>query len=303
MTRWLRGALPLLLLLSGWSVSAQEWVPFRSGDPLPRALMAGRDIDGSPTYVIRSRFQGGLVVGKYVLNSQTAYVPWGGKEYVVPSGEVYVGGGVWRPMAAGDPLPEGAVTGGSEPGGQPLFVIRAAHDNAVVPGKYSALTGKGYIPFGGREWELNSWEILVRAEPEETGPVAELIRIVRSNDPRLPVFPLGMADSAGSASGQLSPQDFHWEGRAVNAFSLPLRRGQTVLVAINGGPEKRAEDFELFLVNPTGHATGAVRVRGGTLELEAHAVYEGPYTLLVVQRGPRGLGRYFLTVRTSLGGG
>jgi hypothetical protein len=300
MIRWIRGGLVLLQLLSvGWAVSAQDWIPARIGDPVTRGLVAGSDLDGSPTYIIRSQFEGGLTIGKYIPRSKSAYVSWGGKENRVTSIELYIGGGIWRSMNAGDPVPEGAVAGGREADGSPLYIIRAGHDTAIVPGKYSSLTRKGYIAFGGREIELSRWEILVRAGPEaDNGPVEGLVEEVRNHNPQLPVYQFGLENGMGSASGELNRESFRWNDRAVNAFSLDLRRGDITRVSLNGGPDSRAQDFELFVVDPRGHVTGVARSEGTKTEMELRVAYDGPHTLLIVQHGPRGLARYFLRVET-----
>ncbi len=300
MRGWIR-SLPFVLFLVSWTAWAQDWIPLKLGDPADRGLQVGQDIDGSPTYIIRSPFQGGVTVGKYIPGTRSAYVPWGGKENRVTAIELYVGTGVWQPMNAGDPLPAGAVAGGNEADGSLLYIIRAPHDKAVVPGKYSAGTGKGYIPFGGREIELKSWEILVRPpEPiRDTGALAGLVETVRRHDPGLKVYPLRVDNGAGALYGQLTTQDFQWNGRAVNAFAIALRRDDTAKLTLTGDAPARAQDFEIVVVDPRGRVTEAARTRGPATELELRAVQEGQYTMLVLQRGPGGLARYFVNVETQ----
>jgi hypothetical protein len=317
MRRWM-SCLPLALVLMSWTVSAQDWVPIKLGDPADRGLLAGNDLDGSPTYIIRSPFQGGMTVGKYIPSARSAYVPWGGKENRVSAKiELYVGGGVWQPMKLGDPVPANAVAGGSEANGSLLYIIRAAQDKAVVPGKYSAGTGKGYIAWGGVEIELTTWEILVRApvavvkieqppvvkveQPPVTtvAPSGSLTEIVARHDPRLAVFPFRVDNGAGSLNGQLSARDFQWNGRAVNAFAIALNRGEAVKLTLTGEAPAGAQDFELLVVDPSGHLSGVPRTRGAASELELRAAQGGQYTVLVLQKGPGGLARYVIDVETQ----
>lgn len=55
------------------------WVPASNGQVPPRAFPGGED-NGEAVYIVRCRFQGGLIPGKLVPSHGQAYVPWGGQE-------------------------------------------------------------------------------------------------------------------------------------------------------------------------------------------------------------------------------
>lgn len=60
------------------------------------------------------------------------------------------GGGLWVD-ASGGQVPPGAVLGGQDCSGEPLYVIRAQHEGALIPGKLVASHGCAYVPWGGQE--------------------------------------------------------------------------------------------------------------------------------------------------------
>lgn len=151
----------LFVLVSMGGVSAQDWVGANTKSAAGGALQAGNEADGSPVYIIRAPFEGGLTPGKFIPKSKGAYVPWGGVENPVVNFELYVGKGRWVALSAGQRAPDNAVVGGQEADGTPLLLIRAPQGKALVPGKYNSATGQAYIPWGGNELEVKKYEILV----------------------------------------------------------------------------------------------------------------------------------------------
>lgn len=71
--------------------------------------------------------------------------------------------GVSWVAASGGTVPEGALVGG-EDNGNPLYVARAVHEDATIPGKLLADHGVAYIPWGGEEHGKENYEVLVIAE-------------------------------------------------------------------------------------------------------------------------------------------
>lgn len=53
--------------------------------------------------------------------------------------------------AAGGAVPPGAVVGGQDCNGEPIYVARARHEGAVIPGKLVASHGVTFVPWGGSE--------------------------------------------------------------------------------------------------------------------------------------------------------
>lgn len=77
----------------------------------------------------------------------------------VPAGAAFGGGGpagaafggpVWVD-ASGGQVPPGAVQGGQDVSGEPMFVTRAQHEGAMIPGKLVPSHGCAYVPWGGKE--------------------------------------------------------------------------------------------------------------------------------------------------------
>jgi len=71
--------------------------------------------------------------------------------------------GVKWVAASGGEVPEGALVGG-EDNGNALYVSRAEHSGATIPGKLLGDHGVSYIPWGGEEHAKESYEVLVMAE-------------------------------------------------------------------------------------------------------------------------------------------
>jgi len=66
--------------------------------------------------------------------------------------------GVQWVKATGGELPEGALKGG-EDNGNPLYVARAEHEEAVIPGKLLVEHKVVYIPWGGEEHSKEEYEV------------------------------------------------------------------------------------------------------------------------------------------------
>lgn len=87
----------------------------------------------------------------------TAPPPTHAAMFAYPPGypsNVPVGGAGAAPVwvdASGGQVPPGAVQGGQDVSGEPLFVVRAAHEGAMIPGKLASSHGCAYVPWGGKE--------------------------------------------------------------------------------------------------------------------------------------------------------
>lgn len=69
------------------------------------------------------------------------------------------GSAVWIEATGGE-KPDGAVQGG-EDNGNPLFVARAHHEGALIPGKLVPDHGTCYVAWGGGEHGKETYEVLV----------------------------------------------------------------------------------------------------------------------------------------------
>ncbi|XP_028164303.1 uncharacterized protein LOC114355567 isoform X2 [Ostrinia furnacalis] len=81
--------------------------------------------------------------------------------YSSPPGYPGAGGaGQWIDMTGGQ-VPPGAVVGGQDCSGEPLYVARASHEGAVIPGKLVQSHGAAYVPWGGLEHGKPQYQVLV----------------------------------------------------------------------------------------------------------------------------------------------
>ncbi|CAG9132283.1 unnamed protein product [Plutella xylostella] len=78
-------------------------------------------------------------------------LPWSGQRWWSPS----LGRRSRRPGAPG------AVVGGQDCSGEPLYVARAPHEGAIIPGKLVGSHGCAYIPWGGAEHGKSEYQVLV----------------------------------------------------------------------------------------------------------------------------------------------
>lgn len=141
-------------------LSAADWAPASGGDVPRRAFQAGNEADGTPLYIIRAPYEGGICLGKLNPKHETGYLSWGGREIPVRNYEVYTGTGRWAPASGGD-CPPGAVRGGSEANGAPLFIARGRWEGSLTPGKLNPDHRTAYIPYAGKEIGLRDYQVLV----------------------------------------------------------------------------------------------------------------------------------------------
>ncbi|XP_061704892.1 uncharacterized protein LOC133516136 [Cydia pomonella] len=145
---------------------AVEWIPSSTGDAASlsdRAVVAGYEgFDGSPLWVIRARFEGDLIPGKFAAKHRAAYVPWGSNENSVANFEVCCARPErirWVPSRDGAVPPNAAVAGNTA-AGEPLYVGRAKHEGSLTPGKVHPSHKNMYISYGGKEIPHNTYEVL-----------------------------------------------------------------------------------------------------------------------------------------------
>jgi len=71
---------------------------------------------------------------------------------------------VWLPASHGS-VPPSAVSGGTDCNGEPLYVIRAHHEGALIPGKLVPSHRCAYVAWGGKENSKHDYEILCSCAP------------------------------------------------------------------------------------------------------------------------------------------
>uniref|UniRef100_A0A1A9X2I1 Uncharacterized protein n=1 Tax=Glossina brevipalpis TaxID=37001 RepID=A0A1A9X2I1_9MUSC len=149
------------------------WIHCTSGSPLPAgAVCGGHDCDGSPIYVGRSSHEGDNLPAKVVPCKGCAYVCWGGAEHIKNHYEILVGHGyTWRSYCGGQ-VPPSAVKSGMTRTGEPLYIGRGHHSGSLCVGKVHPSHGCLYIPFGGQEVRLDTYEVLVHELSDRWVPSA-----------------------------------------------------------------------------------------------------------------------------------
>ena len=61
----------------------------------------------------------------------------------------------------GSNIPEGSIRAGQEDNGKPLFIFRAKVEGILTPEKCEEHLKSASIPYGGKEWIFNEYEVLV----------------------------------------------------------------------------------------------------------------------------------------------
>jgi len=141
------------------------WIPTTvyAGLP-PSAVYAGNDSDGTPIYIGRSFFEGNQLPCKVMPSKNAAYVSYAGKEIFVSNYEGLSGHGFSWVASGHGHVPPGAVTTGSTNQGEPLYIGRAHFQGSLTPGKVHRSHACLYIPYGGDEHSIKSYEVLVGSQ-------------------------------------------------------------------------------------------------------------------------------------------
>lgn len=98
----------------------------------------------------------------YPINFIGVCTGWGASgEWIIEAPQEKVSGpAVWVPVT-GSEIPEGAIVGGQDTDGSPIYIGRASHEGALIPGKAIKDHGVCYVAWGGGEHGKDSYEVLV----------------------------------------------------------------------------------------------------------------------------------------------
>ncbi|CAG9796770.1 unnamed protein product [Diatraea saccharalis] len=137
-----------------------HWVHMTSDKLPPDALIGG--FDNEPTYIARAYHNNSICPGRFIPSQRVALIPWGFHEHRKQHFEILCGyDAVWV-QTSGNDIPLNAfVAGSSEVGGEPLYIGRAMIDSKLLTGKVHVLYKTCYLPYAGKEIEVNSYEVLV----------------------------------------------------------------------------------------------------------------------------------------------
>ena len=148
---------PYETLVAGWTDEASGAVP-------DNALAFGNDGSGGPTlYPCRGYLDGaGLQVGKVRPGLGACAVPYGGQELYITDYQVLT---TTLPLTSSSvdsaAPPSGALIGGFDSDGAPLYVCEALFGGGFVPGKTRANWNGCDVSFGGSENFVTSYNVLI----------------------------------------------------------------------------------------------------------------------------------------------
>ncbi|KAK9753733.1 Protein of unknown function (DUF3421) [Popillia japonica] len=143
-------------------MSAYKWVPYNCSPHVPpNAVVAGHDCDGSEIYIGKSRFKNDELPCKIIPKRRQAYVAFNSQEHEVKNCEIMVESKLSWQHCDGIRIPPTAVPGGRTATGETLYIGRAHHSGSLSVGKVHPSHRCLYIPFGGKEVPVKSFEILV----------------------------------------------------------------------------------------------------------------------------------------------
>lgn len=101
---------------------------------------------------------------KVIPCKQACYISYDGKVFTVPNFEYLVGCGFQWVTCSNGNIPEGAVVGGVDPSGEPLYFGRAMHLGSLQPGKIHKSHGCLYIAYGTDEIPFKQYDVLVQLQ-------------------------------------------------------------------------------------------------------------------------------------------
>ena len=201
-------------LFGSFEVLVPDWASSGDGNAVRQGFVSAKDSNGSALLPFRATQGSGLHPGKFAVTSRTGWISYGGKEIVVqdPKSEIFIGSGVWQAFKG--QLPQEAIRGGYDNDGSALYMIRAKQAGAQALGKYNAARGEAYIPYGGNEIKVTSFEVLIY----DLGRNREDSIVLAPNSNEAPASAASYVDDAIRTSGLRSvlSLDFNQEAQDLS---------------------------------------------------------------------------------------
>ncbi|KAF0296909.1 C3 and PZP-like alpha-2-macroglobulin domain-containing protein 8 [Amphibalanus amphitrite] len=138
-----------------------RWKWARDGHVPGHGVVSGEGNEGIE-YVGRAYHEGALCIGRIVHDHKTCYIPYYGEEVAVDTYQALVKTNErleWVDASNGE-VPRGALQGGHNSDGHPLFVARAEHDGNWCCGHLNPGLDSVYIPYGGEEHQHHQYQVL-----------------------------------------------------------------------------------------------------------------------------------------------
>ncbi|KAF9236664.1 hypothetical protein BU15DRAFT_76762 [Melanogaster broomeanus] len=142
------------------------WTSGQLGVLPTNAIQGGHEANGSPLYVARAPYAGGIHPGK--ASATLVHISYGGEEIVIRSNfELLVGARAavrWIPVSGRLSLDQlgGAtlVVGGNEANGETLYVAQAALEGRGLQCGKVQFNRRAHIPYGGEEVIVENYSVL-----------------------------------------------------------------------------------------------------------------------------------------------
>jgi|RhiMetdeSRZDD1v2_1073273.scaffolds.fasta_scaffold156238_4 hypothetical protein len=229
----------MCLIFLGSSAAHARWVSSDSSKPVPQgAVKSGTEQNninaGVNLYVCRVAFQGGVHPGKLIDSSwRRCNFGWGGDEWYSLSYEVLIDNGTWNTGS-----PSGALIGGHEADGAPLYICRATVtvdgiDHGTASGKLVGNIGAQVcsIGYGGAERTFSPYMLFYETpevKPTPTfGNVDAFIVIDVYNGPNCGTGRFWLEGQPQEVSGQYSAGSYPGFGHcSYRAFFTNVNPGR-----------------------------------------------------------------------------
>jgi Protein of unknown function (DUF3421) len=153
----------------GFEFLVADWVPASFGEIPGNAVVGGQDTPppgqfaGPTLYYCRAKVAGpDLQLGKIRGDFGGCFIPYGGSEHIETQYEVLVSGIPYHTVGASNGVvPPDAIRGGHDDDGTDLYVCSAYFSGGIHPGKLRSSFRGCDISYGGKEYNVVSYNVLV----------------------------------------------------------------------------------------------------------------------------------------------
>jgi hypothetical protein len=290
------------LEFENFEVLVPDWVPFRPNMDFSAVFHGNLKDKDAAQHAIRTAHGRGVHPGKYNTKSGKGYIPYGGKEVPINAArtEIFRGTGVWT-TPRGTNLPLGAIRGGIDDDGNPLYIIRGtdAKGNQAL-GKYNAAVRKAYLPWGGAEVPAVKFEILCYDlspdRPESVVIVKQIDWVPAGSQVEGKTLFIAGVDSDGTELGVIRTRNYN--PRQPGKWRLA---GNTGYIAAEGREiELDPSEVELFVGNGTWEKASPSGIPRGAVEIGPDTDGGTLYVIRAKHQGADAVGKYNSKTRTAL---
>ena len=137
-----------------------KWIKASGGEIPANSYKGGKEASGEKLYIARAEFKGGVHIGKARPEFGGCNIAWGGAEHGISEYEVLAKfDGKWV-KAEGGHVPAGAIQGGHEADGTPLYIGRVKYEGGKHIGKVRPAFGGCNFSYGGKELCEKTYKVL-----------------------------------------------------------------------------------------------------------------------------------------------